>query len=187
MRLAEEYIYLNNLWEDADKDVVLDNIERVFGDIKEPPNKDNTLKSIMKITGTSYYAVYAWFNRSRENVKVPLLKLCELSEGIHVDVLDLLTCKENWVDSEKITRRQKDIYNAIRQNQYYSCAKLDWDIEKFVSDIDVLESYKDCVTQDDKLDRLSDDCKTYFNEVVCISDQSINDRIEKCIYKKGNK
>ena len=48
----------------------------------------------MDISGAKKHTVYAWVNRSRENVKVPFLKLCEIAKALDVDVDILLSHAE---------------------------------------------------------------------------------------------
>ena len=81
MSLARDYIELTELWENTDKDFMIDNIERIIG---HPTSKD--IDYLAKITNVSNHTVLAWFNRSRSNVKIPLIKLCILADYFNVDV-----------------------------------------------------------------------------------------------------
>ena len=46
---------------------------------------------VMEICDCTQHSYYSWFNRSRLNVRIPLLALCKLAVAANVDVFDLMT------------------------------------------------------------------------------------------------
>ena len=48
------------------------------------------MDKLIDITKSKKDSIYSWLNRSRENVKVPLLKLCMLAVALDVNVSDFL-------------------------------------------------------------------------------------------------
>lgn len=76
------YIRAVEMQHNTDKDIVLNNIreyfEKGYGDV------------CMEICGCKKDTYYAWFNRSRKNVKIPLLSLCKIAEYLNVNVFTLM-------------------------------------------------------------------------------------------------
>ncbi len=180
--VARSYLDLTEVWDRTDKTVVIDNIERVFGDSGTlRKNKDGTrINALSEITNTDKNTVRAWMNQSRTNVKIPLLKLCMIAEALYIDVYTLLTDRGSWRDNTSIDNRLLMIYEKLRMNQYY---KVDgWDIDSFVQDLHKLEEYGD-VSRDAKVERLVFDCWIYFNTVVGIEDSGMYDRIKSAAIK----
>lgn len=173
---ARNYINLTELWEQADKSVVINNIERIFGDSKTlKRNKDGTrINTLSEITFIDKNTVRAWMNQSRTNVKIPLLKLCMIAEALNIDVKVLLSDRGDWRNESALNPWLVSVYESIRMNQYY---KLDgWDVESFVKDIHEHEVYNDASVKS-KVEKLVDDCLPYFEIVVGVKDEKINDSI----------
>ena len=93
--LASEYLKLNERWAKAKPDVISDNTIKFLGDIY-PECKSNVDKQakLMELTASSKHTVYAWINKSRNDVKIPLIKLCMIAETLNIDIYEFLTEKE---------------------------------------------------------------------------------------------
>ena len=87
------YIFIKayNLQVGVDKDTVLNNIEKYYGSADElTEHHSNVRQSIVVNTcGCTVNTYHAWFNRSRKNVKIPLIPLCKLAVSAGVDIFDL--------------------------------------------------------------------------------------------------
>lgn len=91
-KFATEVLQFNNQWENTSKSVIADNVEKYLY-IKYPECQTSfnaKMEKLKEITKSKQQTVYAWLNRSRENVKVPLLKLCMLAVALDVDVGNFL-------------------------------------------------------------------------------------------------
>ncbi len=92
---ANIVLELQEKWEHTDKNTIMDNLERfLIAKYPECRGFDTKLEKLMDISGAKKHTVYAWVNRSRENVKVPFLKLCEIAKTLDVDVDILLSHAE---------------------------------------------------------------------------------------------
>ena len=75
--------------------MVLDHLEEYFlsdEEMRELPVGDRSERweTFREVCGCSKSAYQAWFNRSRKNVRIPLLYLCRLAEHLKEDVFDLM-------------------------------------------------------------------------------------------------
>ena len=167
--IAKEYIDLTEVWDKADKSIVINNIERVFGDSSTlKRNKDGTrINTLSEITNTDKNTVRAWMNQSRSNVKIPLLKLCMIADALHIDIYTLLCDRGSWKDSPLLDERQIKLYDKIRKVQFYT--ENGWDIPAFVAMLKSL-SNSDALT-------LLKDCKTYFQVIVGVNDEKLYQNI----------
>lgn len=112
---AKEYIELTALWENTSKDIVAANIDLLFGYYDEdrisspylPTNKRT--KILCEITNTSRYTVLGWMNRHRDDVKIPLHKLCIIAEIFDVDIQNLMSADDSWYKSNEALRKRLDI------------------------------------------------------------------------------
>lgn len=99
---AEKILKLNEQWERTDKVIIADNIEYYLS--KTYPNCETSFNAkwekLMEITGCKKQTVYAWLNRSRDNVKVPLIKLCQIAAAMNIDV-------EKFLNSENVHNIQQ--------------------------------------------------------------------------------
>lgn len=88
--LAKEYLKLNELWSNTDKNTISDNVKKYI--CRDMPEKKKTLKAvienIIEITGVKGDTAYAWFNRSRINVKIPLIQLCKIADKMNIEVVN---------------------------------------------------------------------------------------------------
>lgn len=87
---ATEILNINELWETADKITIAENVE-YFLCKKFPECKAYKVKmeKLEEITGSQKDTIYAWINRSRGRVKVPLLKLCKIASTLNVDIKEM--------------------------------------------------------------------------------------------------
>lgn len=95
--IAAKILEYNALWDGADKSVIADNVEKYLY-IKYPDCAEiyeTKMKKLEEITGSKEHTVYAWLNRSRKDVKVPFLKLCQIAVALNVDLADLLKDNNN--------------------------------------------------------------------------------------------
>lgn len=92
--LAENILDLNELWECADKKVITQNVRQLLKDRGCQTFKEEW-ETLMQITGSAKYAVYAWLNYGREDVKIPFLKLCRIAEYYNVETENLLKGEKN--------------------------------------------------------------------------------------------
>lgn len=182
--LAEQYIALTDLWLDTDKDVIIDNFERIFGEAKILiPRKDNTRTEVfIKATGKNRNAIASWFNRSRTNVSFPLLQLCKIAVYLHTDVIYLLENHGDWRCSEKLSARQVEMYKTARKAKQFYSLDFGWNIPLFVQCINSLEDYEGC-GENEKKTRLLNDCEMYFKEVVLIFYDEISENIKTEVEK----
>lgn len=89
--VAEEYLQLTELWNTAQKETIINNIVRYLG--KKYPECEmfqEQCAKLAELTQSNRHTVYAWLNRSRDNVKIPLIKLCIVAEALNTDVIDFL-------------------------------------------------------------------------------------------------
>lgn len=87
--LAKECLELNKIWNNTDKVVVLENVKKYMQEnIPECQHGFNVIwDNLVKITGAKRHTVYAWLNRGRSNVKIPLIRLCEIADKLGVDIM----------------------------------------------------------------------------------------------------
>lgn len=94
--LATEILNINELWESTDKVTIAENVEyflrRKFPECKAYNIK---MKKLEEITGSQKNTIYAWINRSRINVKVPLLKLCKIASTLNVDIKEMFVQRKS--------------------------------------------------------------------------------------------
>lgn len=91
-QFATQVLQFNSQWENTNQSVIADNIEKYLYD-KYPECKESynvKMDKLMDITKCKKDSIYSWLNRSRENVKVPLLKLCVLAVALDINVGDFL-------------------------------------------------------------------------------------------------
>lgn len=93
---AKIFIRAYGLQYDTDKNIVIDNLEKYYGssdEILKHHSKERQLR-IMGLCGCEKQTYYAWFNRSRTNVRIPLISLCKLAIDADVDIFDLFKANE---------------------------------------------------------------------------------------------
>ena len=109
---AKEYLELTALWENTSKSVVAANIDLLFGYRDEsrisspfcPTNRRTVI--LCEITNTARYTVLAWMNRHRQEVKIPLQKLCIIAEVFGVDVQNLMSADDSWYRNDEDLRNR---------------------------------------------------------------------------------
>ena len=93
--LAARILSANKQWEQTSKATIAENVEKYLY-AKFPECKTSykvKMEKLQEISGSQKNTVYAWVNRSREDVKVPFIKLCKIAKALDVDIEDML--KEN--------------------------------------------------------------------------------------------
>lgn len=90
---AEIFIRAYDMQYNTDKNIVINNIEKYYGTTEEllMHHSNKRQVRVMEICGCERHSYYAWFNRSRTNVKIPLIALCKLAVAADVDVFDLMS------------------------------------------------------------------------------------------------
>lgn len=89
--VAAEYIALNEIWNNTSKETIVVNvIKYITQAFPECDTSTAQQKRIAEITDSKIHTVYAWINLSREQVKIPLLKLCVIADTLNVDIMKLL-------------------------------------------------------------------------------------------------
>lgn len=89
-QFAAQVLQFNSQWENTNQSIIADNVEKYLYE-KYPECKVSynvKMEKLIEITKCKKDAIYSWLNRSRENVKVPLLKLCILAVALDVNVGD---------------------------------------------------------------------------------------------------
>lgn len=95
INFAVEILKLYSLWEQTDKETIVDNIEKYLYE-QHPECKTHKVKMefLIDMSGSRKDTVYAWINRSRKTVKVPFLKLCRIAKALELDIQDMLYKEE---------------------------------------------------------------------------------------------
>ncbi|HJI48817.1 MAG TPA: hypothetical protein OIL97_04615 [Oscillospiraceae bacterium] len=84
---AKQVLEFKELWDKTNQAIIADSVEYfLFKKYIICDTSTSRIKKIVEITGSKQETVRSWLNKSRENVKFPLLKLCELSVALGVDV-----------------------------------------------------------------------------------------------------
>lgn len=162
---AQIFMDITELWDNTPKSVMVDNIERFLGySTTFRGHKDNTrLKELEEITESSRHTVNAWMNRSRENVKIPLLKLCKISEYLGITVEELLNSgtvnNRKWEVSDNISVRQARLFNTLNETKYFQNGE--WDIQSLIKDMDMAEDY----SNGNRENQLMEDCLQFFKSI----------------------
>ena len=91
MDSADIFIRASDLQYNTDKEIVICNLEKYYGSSEEilAHHSNERQKKIMDICGCTVSVYYSWFNRSRKNVRIPLISLCQLAVAADVDIFDL--------------------------------------------------------------------------------------------------
>jgi len=179
--MARNYIELTDLWESTPKSVMADNIERYFGySMMFRGHKDDTrIKELTSITGATNHAVSAWLNRSRENVKVPLYKLCKIADYLDIDVRQLLNTdtrnNRNWSEEDNVSIRQANMFNSINESRYFQNGT--WNIQSLIKDMDAIEDYQN----NNRSEQLMEDCLLFFRVVLRVKNGIFISKVEECV------
>lgn len=88
---AEIFIQASELQYNTDKNIVIDNLERFYGTSEEilAHHSNERQVRVMKVCSCTQQTYYAWFNRSRKNVRIPLISLCQMAVDCNVDIFYL--------------------------------------------------------------------------------------------------
>lgn len=90
--IAKEVLKINDLWENTNKEIITENVG-YFLCSKFPgcQTYKQKIEKLEEITGSKEDTVYAWLNRSRTNVKIPLLKLCKIAADLDVNIEEMFS------------------------------------------------------------------------------------------------
>jgi hypothetical protein len=115
MMIAEEILRLEKQWNEMDSTALTENIKAILISRDYAAYKDR-INILMEITGSSKFAVGAWFNTSRNNVKIPFLKVCQIADFFNIDLYRVLNEYEYDDDdsSEKYINLSDKIYGNNR-------------------------------------------------------------------------
>lgn len=78
MNEGKDILMLNELWGNTDSDTITNNVMQLLENNGCKSFKERWQK-LSEITGSNKYAVHAWLNHGRSNVKIPFLKLCTIA------------------------------------------------------------------------------------------------------------
>jgi hypothetical protein len=89
INLTAKILELHNKWDSADSSVIAGNVENLL--IANGLSKQNQrIAELQQVTNSTKHTVYAWFNQSRKDVKIPFLKLCMIAEKYNTNIETLL-------------------------------------------------------------------------------------------------
>lgn len=90
--IAAEIVILHETWSRMTKTEIANNIEtQLYAKYPECQNSFNEkMKVLMDMTGARKQTVYSWFNHSREKVKMPFQRVCQIAAELDVDIYDIL-------------------------------------------------------------------------------------------------
>lgn len=90
---ADIYIRAYDMQYNTDKNIVVDNLEKYYGTTDEllAHHSNKRQVRVMHVCKCTQHSYYSWFNRSRTNVRIPLIALCKLAVDADVDIFDLMT------------------------------------------------------------------------------------------------
>ena len=90
---ANIYIRAYDMQYNTDKNIVVDNLEKYYGTTEEllAHHSNKRQVRVMDVCKCTQQSYYSWFNRSRTNVRIPLIALCKLAVDADVDIFDLMT------------------------------------------------------------------------------------------------
>lgn len=96
--IAKEFLLLTKQWEDSKPETIATNVEKRLVELVEI-YPECTVRAVMydilsEVTKSSKHTVYAWFNKSRDRIKIPLAKLCMIAEELNADVNSFLMEEE---------------------------------------------------------------------------------------------
>lgn len=97
---AKEILQFNDEWQTADKITIINNVDKYLYE-KYPMCEKSIRKRtelIIEFTESKKQTVYSWFNKGRENVKIPLFKLCKLAVALDVRVEKFLESQKDFND-----------------------------------------------------------------------------------------
>lgn len=178
---AQIFMDITELWDNTPKSVMVDNIERFLGySTTFRGHKDNTrLKELEEMTESSRHTVNAWMNRSRENVKIPLLKLCKISEYLGITVEELLNSgtvnNRKWEVSDNISVRQARLFNTLNETKYFQNGE--WDIQSLIKDMDMAEDY----SNGNRENQLMEDCLQFFKSIFRVRSGAFIDNVRTSV------
>ena len=90
--IAAEIVTLHDIWTRMTKTEIANNIEtQLYAKYPECQNSFNEKMTVlMDITGAGKQTVYSWFNHSREKVKMPFYRVCQIAAALGADIHEIL-------------------------------------------------------------------------------------------------
>ena len=90
--LAAEIVNLHDTWTKMTKTEIANNIEsQLYAKYPDCQNSFNEkMTALMDITGAGKQTVYSWFNHSREKVKMPFYRVCQIAAALGADIHEIL-------------------------------------------------------------------------------------------------
>lgn len=116
--LAEEFIKYESMHRNTDKTVISSNVLK-YVDKKYPfceGIQNRELDILAEITGENRQTVWAWANKSRQNVKVPFLKLCKICTLLDVDITEMLEPEGENV-TELVFKERENVLNSEQDSE----------------------------------------------------------------------
>ena len=92
MMIATEILYLEKEWNEMDSMALTENVKALLHHQGYTTYKER-LNILMEITGLTKFAVAAWMNHSRTNVKIPFLKVCQIADHFQMDLYMILKAR----------------------------------------------------------------------------------------------
>ena len=90
--VASTYIEVFEAHKAADKDTLVDTLEKYYG-VPEP--KRFRMNRVCEITGATRTAYHSWFSRARRTVRAPLDGMCKLAIAADADIMEFFVKKED--------------------------------------------------------------------------------------------
>lgn len=118
---AKECLQLHEMWENASKETIAANVNALFGysstanPERHPASRFNRRTAILcALTNTKRYTVLGWFNKCRDEVKVPLLKLCVIADTFDVDIAVFFSETVDWyTGNDKLRARLEEKVESL--------------------------------------------------------------------------
>lgn len=91
--LAATIARLHKQWKAMNKAEIADNIEKYLYE-KYPECQtsfDIKMEKLAEFTGAEKQTIYSWLNRSRERVKMPFHRVCQIAGALEADIEEILT------------------------------------------------------------------------------------------------
>lgn len=113
MMIATEILYLEKQWNEMDSKALTENVKALLFNKGYTAYKER-LNILMEITGLTKFAVAAWMNQSRKNVKIPFLKVCQIADHFQFDLYSIL--KEYEYEDDDSSEKYINIYDKMCGN-----------------------------------------------------------------------
>lgn len=121
--------------EKANKEHLIDNINRAIRDKGKNISRKGKNKWICEVTGSPMGTVCTWFTKAkcRAENKIPLYAMCQIAVALHISVWDFFEAEEAEPEEAKEPDRRSRLYWHIRRNEAekrwnesYACERGEW-------------------------------------------------------------